>query len=434
MNYKQTLDYLYEQLPMFHRIGAAAYKADLDNTLAICKLLGNPENKFKSIHVGGTNGKGSSSHMLAACYQQAGYKTGLYTSPHLKDFRERIKINGKPIPQKKIISFVEQRRHAFEQIKPSFFEWTVGLAFEHFTNEKVDVAIIEVGLGGRLDSTNVITPLVSLITNIGHDHMALLGNTLQKIATEKAGIIKPGVPVVISQTQTETKKIFERRAAKCKSEIVFADKQLVHRKEKYLPARQLSEHLYNKNVRVASDLSGTYQSYNIGGVLATLQLANEVLPLTQKQIHTALRNVKKLTGLRGRWDLIQRHPRVICDTGHNTEGILEVLKCVDREFKSGVVKGKLHVVFGAVSDKDLKSVFLELKKNKHFKSAAYYFCKPNIPRGMETDILLNEAKKYSLGGKVYASVKKALAAAKKAAGARELVFAGGSTFVVAEIV
>ncbi len=437
MNYKETLNYLYEQLPMFHRIGAAAYKANLDNTHAICNLLGHPENKFKSIHVAGTNGKGSSSHMLAAVFQQAGYKTGLYTSPHLKDFRERIKINGKAISQKKIVDFVEKYKEEFEEIKPSFFEWTVGLAFDHFSKEKVDIAIIEVGLGGRLDSTNVITPLVSLITNIGYDHTALLGNTLEKIAIEKAGIIKPGVPVVISETQKETRNVFLNTAKERKSELVFADKLFVHKKEKYDARKMLCTHSYSKKGKktvIKTDLGGTYQATNLAGVLVTLELAGNHFKLSQKDILSGLKNIKKLTGLHGRWEMIHKKPRVICDTGHNTEGIKEVVKSVKREYDSKMVKGQLHVVFGAVNDKDLSSVFPLFKKDPHFKNAFFYFCQPAIPRGMETEILEKEAAKFGLKGSSFKSVKRALAAAKKAAKSGELVFVGGSTFTVAEVV
>lgn len=437
MTYKQTLDYLYEQLPMFHRIGAAAYKANLDNTYAICTLLGNPENKFKSIHVGGTNGKGSSSHMLAAIYQQAGYKTGLYTSPHLKDFRERIKINGKSISQKKVIAFVERYKNDFEKIKPSFFEWTVGLAFDYFSYEKVDIAIVEVGLGGRLDSTNVITPLASLITNIGYDHMSLLGDSLQKIAAEKAGIIKPSVPVIIGETQKETKNVFAEKAKTAGSEILFADKKYKFLKEKYDAVKSLCRYEYKTQQRtfnLVSDLSGTYQKNNIAGVLATVDSVQPEIPVSTKDILAGLKKVKKLTGLHGRWETLQKSPRTICDTGHNTEGIKEVLNCVSREYRSEIVKGKLHVVFGVVNDKDITGVLKLLQRDKHFSKAAYYFCKPAIPRGLEADILMKQAAKFGLKGSVYPSVKKALRAARQGAQKRELVFVGGSTFVVAEVV
>ena len=438
MNYKQTLDYLYARLPMYQRIGAAAYKADLNNTLAICKLLKNPEKKFKSIHVAGTNGKGSTSHMLAAVLQQAGYKTGLYTSPHLKDFRERIKINGKDIPKKYIIGFVEKYKNNFEKIEPSFFEWTVGLAFKYFADEEVDIAIIETGLGGRLDSTNVIKPLLSIITNISYDHTNLLGNTLEKIATEKAGIIKPKVPVVISETQDKIKHVFIKKAKETNSEIFFADKLFVHLKEIYYPKTGIVSHLYKVRKEepiVLVDLLGTYQKYNVAGVLTALNLLEKDFKIKEHHIEDALVEVKKLTGLHGRWEILsKKNPRVICDTGHNKDGIKQVIDCIDREFDSKYVNGKLHVVFGAVSDKDVSEIFNLLKTNKHFASACYYFCKPNIPRGMEVTILHKAAGKYGLKGKVYSSIKAALKAAKRTAKSKELVFVGGSTFTVAEVV
>jgi dihydrofolate synthase / folylpolyglutamate synthase len=437
MTYQQTLDHLYAQLPMFHRIGAAAYKADLDNTLAICELLGHPEKKFKSIHVAGTNGKGSSSHMLAAIFQKAGYKTGLYTSPHLKDFRERIKINGKAISKKNVTDFVQKHRAHFEKIQPSFFEWTVGLAFDHFAQEEVDIAIIEVGLGGRLDSTNVITPLASLITNIGFDHTALLGKTLKKIAAEKAGIIKPGIPVIISQTQTGIKNVFVTKARASHSSLYFADQIYKPLSARYLPQEKLSVYSFKTSkglMQVGADLTGTYQAANIAGVLATIDVVQTHLPVKNKAVVAALKQTCRITGLHGRWEILQSRPRVICDTGHNADGIREVIKCVTREYLTGTVSGRLHVVFGAVNDKDVGSIFSIFKKNKHFARASYYFCKPQIPRGMETTILLEEARKLGLKGKAYPSVKKALAAAKRTAKKHEMVFVGGSTFTVAEVV
>jgi len=438
MNYKQTLDYLYARLPMYQRIGAAAYKANLKNTLAICKLLKNPEKKFKSIHVAGTNGKGSTSHMLAAVFQQAGYKTGLYTSPHLKDFRERIKINGKDISKKYITDFVEKYATNFEKIEPSFFEWTVGLAFNYFADEEVDIAIIEVGLGGRLDSTNVIKPLLSIITNISYDHTNLLGNTLEKIAAEKAGIIKPKIPVVISETQNKVKQVFIKKAKETKSEIYFADTILIHQNEFYFPKKNATVHLYNcdgEPMMAPTDLPGTYQKHNIAGVVCALTLLMEDFPMKDDDMHKGLVNVKKLTGLHGRWEILsKKNPRVICDTGHNKEGIKQVIDCINREFDSKIVKGKLHVVMGVVNDKDVAEIFTLLKTNKHFASAQYYFCKPNIPRGMEVSVLHKAALKQGLKGEAYPFVKEALKAAKKAAKPNELVFVGGSTFTVAEVV
>ena len=438
MNYKQTLAYLYARLPMYQRIGAAAYKADLNNTLAICKLLKNPEKKFKSIHVAGTNGKGSTSHMLAAVLQQAGYKTGLYTSPHLKDFRERIKINGKEIPKKYVQEFVAQHKKGFEKIEPSFFEWTVGLAFNYFADEQVDIAIIEVGLGGRLDSTNVIKPLLSVITNISYDHTNLLGNTLQKIAAEKAGIIKPNVPVVISETQPKIKQVFIKKAEATKSELYFADSMFKHQIAIYSPEKSLIVHNYKTTEGkffVISDMLGTYQKHNIAGVICALTLLTKNFSIKDTDIQKGLVKVKKLTGLHGRWEVLnEKNPRIICDTGHNIDGIKQVMDCVDREFETKMVKGKLHVVFGAVSDKDVSEVFTLLKTNKHFASACYYFCKPNIPRGMEEVVLQKAAIKKGFKGNIYPSVKEALKAAKKQAKTNELVFVGGSTFTVAEVV
>ncbi len=438
MNYKQTLDYLFARLPMYQRIGAAAYKADLNNTLAICKLLHNPEKKFKSIHIAGTNGKGSTSHMLAAVFQKAGYKTGLYTSPHLKDFRERIKINGKEISKKYVTNFVDTYKSKLEKIEPSFFEWTVGLAFNYFAEEEIDIAIIEVGLGGRLDSTNVIKPLLSIITNISYDHTNLLGNTLEKIASEKAGIIKPKIPVVISETQPKIKQVFIKKAKETKSEIYFADELLIHQEEFYFPKKNTAFHLYNcdgEPMMARTDLQGTYQKHNIAGVICALAVLTNDFPMKDADMHKGLLHVKKLTGLHGRWEILnKKNPRIICDTGHNKEGIKQVIDCIDREFDSKMVKGKLHVVFGAVSDKDVAEIFRLLKTNKHFASAQYYFCKPNIPRGMEVSVLHKAALKQGLKGEVYKSVKTALKAAKMAAKSKELVFVGGSTFTVAEVV
>ncbi|MBS1647454.1 MAG: bifunctional folylpolyglutamate synthase/dihydrofolate synthase [Bacteroidetes bacterium] len=435
MNYSQTVQYLFTQLPMFQRVGAAAYKTDLDNTQALCRILKHPEQQFKSIHIAGTNGKGSTSHMLAAVFQQAGYKTGLYTSPHLKDFRERIKINGKEIPKKYVIQFVEKYKSQFEKIQLSFFEWTVGVAFQYFAEQKVDIAIIEVGLGGRLDSTNVINPLVSLITNISLDHTNLLGSTVQKIAKEKAGIIKNKVPIIIGQTQTEVQSVFIKKAKKSKSDICFADSLWRHQKEQYLPKTMQNKHYFlhqKKEFSYTTDLPGTCQKYNIAAVLSVLQALQNQFPISKKQIQEALKNTKKNTGLRGRWELLNNKPRTIADTGHNADGIKQVLLSVRREYQKKNVRGNLHVVFGAVNDKDLETVFSLLKKDTHFKKAHYYFCKLNIPRGMDVFLLQQEASKYGLKGSAYSSVKKALAAAQKQAKTHELVFVGGSTFTVAE--
>lgn len=426
MDYSQTIDYLYTRLPMFQRIGIAAYKANLDNTIALMEHLGNPENKFKSIHVAGTNGKGSSSHMLAAIFQKAGYNVGLYTSPHLKDFRERIKINGNLIPEEEIINFVKNHKDAFEKIEPSFFEWTVALAFNYFANEKVDIAIVEVGLGGQLDSTNVITPEACLITNIGWDHMNLLGDTLEKIAGEKAGIIKNSIPVVVSEKQPDIAHVFINKAKELGAPLYFAsdevDVKLLNRTNNY---QELNVTYLNKTFHLNLDLSGTYQQSNIKGVLSVINLMIEKgWKISDENISNALQQVKQLTGLMGRWQVLSESPLTICDTGHNKEGILQVLENIEL-----TPHQHLHFVLGMVNDKDISSVLSLLPNN-----ATYYFCKPSIPRGLEAEELKNQAINYKLNGNVYSSVFEAINAAKKVAQSNDLVFVGGSTFVVAEAV
>jgi dihydrofolate synthase/folylpolyglutamate synthase len=431
MTYRQTLDYLFSQLPMFQRVGAAAYKADLDNTIAICKLLNNPENKFRSIHIAGTNGKGSTSHMLASILQSAGLKVGLYTSPHLKDFRERIRINGEMIPEEKVIDFVEKYKTDFEKIKPSFFEMTVGLAFDHFAKEKVDIAVIEVGLGGRLDSTNVITPLVSVITNISFDHTALLGNTIEKIAAEKAGIIKDKVPVIIGETQEEAKDVFIKKAHEHHSRIIFADQVFstkdirpVENEKLYLRFDIEKNHkIIFKNME--AELLGLYQKKNIATVLAAVEeLNNAGFVLDENAIRDGIKNVIKNTALLGRWQVLSNDPLTIADTGHNEAGIREVIDQI-----SQTPHDQLHFVLGMVNDKDISTVLSLLPS-----SAIYYFCKANIPRGLDAKELAVQAKSFGLNGSVYNSALEAYIAAKKNAKANDLVFIGGSTFTVAEIV
>ena len=427
MNYPETLEYLYAKLPMYHRIGAAAYKADLKNTIALCDALHHPEKKFRSIHIAGTNGKGSSSHMLAAILQTAGYKTGLYTSPHLKDFRERIRINGKMIPQDNVISFVEAHKNQFEKIDLSFFEWTVGLCFEHFANEKVDIAVIETGLGGRLDSTNVITPEISLITNISFDHKNLLGDTLQKIAIEKAGIIKKNIPVVIGEEEDATKNIFMEFAKANEAPIYFpsAFYQVtnVSSDKKYL-----SINVSNGDIsfpRLQLDLTGEYQLKNIIGVLEVVhRLQQAGWKIEQQHIYSALKNVKQLTGLMGRWQRISESPLTICDVGHNVAGIKEVLN----QLKHTPYE-HLHFVIGMVNDKDIDDVLDLLPRD-----ATYYFCKANIPRALNAEELKSKAKNFNLKGEAYPSVAAAFNAAKSSAKKDDLVFVGGSTFVVGEVV
>ena len=414
---------------MFHRVGAAAYKADLKNTIAICNLLKNPQNNFKSVHIAGTNGKGSTSHMLAAILQEAGYKTGLYTSPHLKDFRERIRVNGKMISKKYVINFTERYKSNFDNIKPSFFEMTVGLAFDYFRENKIDVAVVETGLGGRLDSTNIITPLLSIITNIGWDHANLLGDTLEKIAGEKAGIIKKNIPVVVGETSSKTKNVFIEKAKKENAELIFADKNFkaALKKDSSLSNDKIVMDVLKKNKmqfkNLQLDLTGHYQLKNTCTVLQAVEMLQKHFQISQENIFSAVKNVKKLTGLAGRWQIISKRPLTICDTGHNKDGIKEVLK----QLKTLRYK-QLHFVLGIVNDKDISKILNLLPKE-----GIYYFCKANIPRGMDALELSQRAAIFGLSGKAFPSVKKALKAAQKAAGKNDLVFVGGSTFTVAEV-
>lgn len=404
MTYQQTLDYLFSQLPMFQRIGASAYKVDLSNTTELCNLLGNPQHHFKSVHIAGTNGKGSTSHMLASILQEAGYTVGLYTSPHLIDFRERIKINGEMISEQEVVDFVTKYKKDFEKINLSFFEWTVGLAFDYFSNQKVDIAVVETGLGGRLDSTNVIIPEISIITNIGKDHMQFLGDTLEKIAVEKAGIIKKNVPIIIGETQPEIKHVFVSKAKELGSAIYFAD-QIIQQ-------------------GLESDLKGSYQKKNIKTVLASVhELKKLEFAISDEQIKSGLLHVVRNTGLMGRWQTLGLDPKIICDTGHNEAGIREVVSQLE-----SLTYNKLHFVLGAVNDKEIDSVLELLPKN-----AVYYFCQAKIPRALDVNELKNKAKSYRLNGNAYSSVKNAYEEAKKTANKHDLIFIGGSTFVVAEV-
>jgi dihydrofolate synthase/folylpolyglutamate synthase len=403
MTYQETLDYLFSQLPMYQRVGQAAYKTDLDNTLSLCKILGNPESKFKSVHVAGTNGKGSTSHMIASILQEAGYKVGLYTSPHLKDFRERIKINGRMISEDEVVAFVQEYSTAFGQINLSFFEWTVGLAFNYFAQEEVDIAVIETGLGGRLDSTNVISPELSLITNIGMDHMQFLGADLESIAHEKAGIIKKNTPVVIGENQPAIKHIFVNRAEELSAPISFAYELVVNDYE--------------------CDLKGAYQKMNIRSAICGIDvLIKQGWTIEKSQILKGLSSVVKNTGLLGRWQVLQLNPMVICDTGHNKEGISIIVDQLSKlKFE------KLHVVFGAVNDKVLDDVLALMPKNAH-----YYFCQANIARAMDVNDLFLKATKAGLKGEKINGVVNAIDCAKKRAKPNDVIFIGGSTFVVAE--
>ena len=431
MTYKETLDYLFDQLPMYQRIGAAAYKADLKNTLAICSLLGNPQEAFRSVHIAGTNGKGSTSHMLASILQEKGFRTGLYTSPHLKDFRERIRINGFMIPEQKVVSFVEKFISDFEKIQPSFFEMTVGLAFDYFREENVDIAIIETGLGGRLDSTNVITPILSVITNISFDHKQFLGDTLEKIASEKAGIIKPYVPVVIGENQKEIRHIFLEKANKEGSEIQFADdefKAVLTVSPSPVSGRMKLDIFRNNQLYLTdleSPLAGNYQKKNIVTVCAACKkLSSHFGGITEQDIRKGIMRVIENTGFSGRWQVLSKNPLTICDTGHNEAGLAEVLEQISK-----TPHKKLHFVFGVVNDKEIAKMLNMLPKN-----ATYYFCKADIPRGLDAQELEQKAAGYSLKGEVYESVELALNAAQTNADRDDLVFIGGSTFVVAEVV
>ncbi len=402
MTYKEILDWMFVQLPMYQNDGSTAFKKDLTNILALSKELGFPEQKFKSIHVAGTNGKGSTSHILASILQEAGYKVGLYTSPHLKNFTERIRINGVEISEEKVTEFINGNKDFLEQQKMSFFEMTVGLAFDYFASEKVDIAIIEVGLGGRLDSTNSITPEVAVITNIGLDHTQFLGETLPEIAFEKAGIIKKNIPVVIGEEQAAVKGVFIAKAAKEGAPIYFASDA----SETYI-----------------SDLVGDYQIQNSKTAAAAIKRLKG-FQVSKENIKNGLLNVVKNTNLKGRWQVLQEHPKVICDTAHNKEGLAIVLNQLKKQpFK------KLHIVLGVVADKKLETI-LPLFPS----SADYYFCKPAISRGLSEAVLEANAKKFNLVGKKYSSVKLALKTALLNANQEDIIYVGGSTFVVAEII
>ena len=425
MNYQETLDYLFNALPMFQRVGASAFKKDLNNTLALCSHLGNPEKKFKSIHVAGTNGKGSTSHTLAAILQSAGYKTGLYTSPHLKSFTERVRINGQEITEQAVVDFVEVNKSFLDELKPSFFEMTVALAFWYFAKEEVDIAIIEVGMGGRLDSTNVITPELSVITNIGWDHMQFLGDTLPLIAGEKAGIIKPDVPVIISQTQEETTSVFLKKAIENHAQITFADQKI--QLQKLTSDNGLAKYAVSENGKTYTleyGLQGDYQLYNLPGILEAVdQLRRMSWTISENALRKGLKEVAQLTGLKGRWQILVEKPTVIADTGHNEPGIRAILS----QLKSYSFD-RLWMVLGMVQDKDISKILALLPKD-----ARYVFCQADLPRAMPAELLAEKAAEYGLKGEVISEVNQALQFARKNAGADDLIFVGGSTFVVAEI-
>lgn len=403
--YQETVEWMFQQLPMYQQLGNKAYKSDLSNILKLASHLKNPHKHFRSIHVAGTNGKGSVSHMLASVLQEEGYKVGLYTSPHLKDFRERIKINGVEIEEKAVVDFIEHNKPFFEQENLSFFEMTVGLAFHYFASQKVDVSIIEVGLGGRLDSTNIISPELSVITNIGYDHTQILGETLVQIAGEKAGIIKKGIPVVIGETHQETLPVFHKLSHDLVAPLFLAE-------------------AYSGKI-ITSDLKGSYQKKNITTVLAAVEvLNNRDWRISSNALEAGLKKVVKNTGLRGRWEVLQDNPKVICDTAHNKEGLFYIMQQLQEEdFES------LHLVIGVVNDKDLTGILPLLPTN-----ASFYFCKPSIPRGMDAMSLKEKASDFGLKGEAYNSVSEAYAAALAQAGNKDVIYVGGSTFTVAEII
>ena len=404
MNYQETTEWLFKQLPMFQTQGAIAYKKDLTNTHLLMDQLNHPELKLKSIHVAGTNGKGSTSSMIASILQEAGYKVGLYTSPHLKDFRERIRINGETISEDFVVDFVKNNKPFFEANALSFFEMTVGLAFDYFVKEQVDVAVIEVGMGGRLDSTNVITPLVSVITNIGFDHTQFLGDTLAKIAAEKAGIIKQNIPVVIGEYHQETYPVFQNKVAAEQAPIFFAHTA--------------------PEVTYPCALQGDYQKHNKKTVLQTIEVLRANFSISEAHLKAGFQNVIVNTGLLGRWQVLQEKPFAVCDTAHNAHGLAEVLAQIAQQDYD-----TLHVVLGVVNDKDLDTILPLFPKN-----AVYYFSKPNIPRGLDAAILQEKALSYGLAGQVYDTVPAAYEKALSRANSSDFIYVGGSTFVVAEIV
>lgn len=427
MNYEETLSWLYARLPMFSRQGASAYKADLHNIRALCDALGNPERRFRSIHVAGTNGKGSVSHMLASVFQSAQYKTGLYTSPHLHDFRERFRINGQWIDTDYVVAFTERCMPLVEQVEPSFFELTVAMAFSWFAEQRVDIAVIETGLGGRLDSTNIITPELSVITNIGWDHMQILGDTLPKIASEKAGIIKPGVPVVIGETQPEVADVFEESARRCGSRLVFAD-QLRAIQEWSWKSGMLEIALTDRHhadlQHYSLDLPGVYQLRNALTVLAATDQMRELgWTLPHASVHAGLAHARRQTGLGGRWEQLHDHPRVIADVAHNPDGIKQL-----RAQLEWTPYHTLHIVLGMVRDKDVTASLALMPKD-----ARYYFTQASIPRAMPADQLQELASSQGLGGTAYADLPQALQAAVSAAGSDDLVLVCGSVFLVGEI-
>lgn len=423
--YQKVLDYLYEQLPMFQRIGAAAFKKDLSNTIALCKALNHPEQKFKSIHIAGTNGKGSVTHIIAAILQEAGFKVGCYTSPHYKDFRERIKINGQLVSEAFVVDFVNKNLSTIESIKPSFFEITVAMAFEYFAQEKVDIAVIETGMGGRLDSTNVILPELSVITNISYDHQQFLGETLPEIAGEKAGIIKPGVPVIIGEHQQEVVDVFSQKAKETNSPLYFSSEicEVSEFKSKEITSHfMVNSHFING--QLSTDLLGGFQQKNLQTAIAAAIFLRDKFNISAENIANALKNIRTSTYFLGRCMILQNNPLCLADSAHNEGGIKELIKIINN-----ISHNKLHFVYGTVSDKDLNKVFPLLPSN-----AQFYLCKPDIPRGMNAHELWQKATSYGLKAEQFSSVNKAFQAALSHAEKDDLIVVSGSIFVVAEVI
>ncbi len=426
MNYDQVLEFMFNSLPMYQRVGQAAYKANLDNTLALDKQFGFPHREFKTIHVAGTNGKGSVSHSLASVLQEAGYKTGLYTSPHLVDYRERIRVNGKMISKEFITGFINSNAELLEELKPSFFEMSVAMAFDYFRFCKVDIAVVEVGMGGRLDSTNIITPEISVITNIGLDHTQFLGDSLEKIAAEKAGIIKSGIPVVIGESQPETKNVFSLKASELNSEISFADEEYeIQILETGLRTATYSVTNKDSEFSIEFGLTGEYQKKNLGTILNALEkLRQKGIKINNNDISRGLKNVQENTGLHGRWEVIAQNPLCICDTGHNKEGLSYVMKQISTlQYKN------LHIVLGFVNDKNVSGVLPMFPKE-----AKYYFTQASIPRAMPAGQLKEEAAKHGLTGDIFENVISAYQNARRNADKNDMIFVGGSTFVVGDLI
>ncbi|MDR0384759.1 MAG: bifunctional folylpolyglutamate synthase/dihydrofolate synthase [Prevotellaceae bacterium] len=431
MNYKETLQYLYDALPVFHRTGKAAYKANLDNSILLDRYFGSPHRKYKTVHVAGTNGKGSVSHIIASVLHSAGYRTGLYTSPHLFDFRERIKVNGQDIPEQTVIDFVAENKSLIEHLRPSFFEIASSMAFRFFAEERVDVAVIETGLGGRLDSTNIITPELCVITNTGFDHTEFLGDSIDKIASEKAGIIKSGIPVVVGEKHEESTEIFTLKAKASNSPLVFAEDCLATLSSENRRGKQIFTFVStNKNLfpddkfTVSLDLEGSYQNKNIVTALTALaMLKKQSFEISSEAEQSGLADAAANTGLRGRWQILRKNPAIICDTGHNAHGLKYTMKqLMEQDYD------KLYFVLGLVGDKDLDSIIPLLPQN-----AYYFFTQASIPRAMNAETLARKCIAANLKGEVVTAVVEAVRKAVRKASADDLIFIGGSTYVVAEL-